>query len=82
MKKQTTGVQVPLPSAFIGCMELARPYLESKEEIPDDLMAQLIKGKLIHIKGVEIEKELQRIVLFLTLSVINYRIKQKCFLFS
>lgn len=43
-------------------MDSARQNLDNKEEISDSLMAQLIKGKLIHIKAVEKEKEAIRIV--------------------
>lgn len=43
-------------------METARQFLDNKEEIPDNVMCQLIKGKLVHVKQVEKDKELARIV--------------------
>lgn len=60
--KKPTAVQVPLPQAFTTLLESVKPYIDNKEEIPDNIMAQLIKGKLIHIKQVEREKEIARMV--------------------
>jgi hypothetical protein len=62
--KKQTGPQVPIPQPFIAVMESAKSILDNKEEIPDPLMAQLIKAKLLHIKAFEKEKEIQRAVSF------------------
>ena len=43
-------------------MDSAKSIMDNKEEIPDHLMAQLIKAKLLHIKACEKEKEIQRAV--------------------
>ncbi len=43
-------------------METAKQHLDNKEEIPDNLMAQMIKSKLLYIKTIEKEKELARTV--------------------
>lgn len=53
--------QVPLPPSLISTIEACKPFIESKEEIPDNIMAQLIKGKLAHIKAIEKEKEAFRV---------------------
>ena len=46
---------------LISTFESCKPFIESKEEIPDHLMVQLIKGKLFHIKAIEKEKEISRV---------------------
>jgi 5'(3')-deoxyribonucleotidase len=53
---------VPLSSNFVAALESAKKYLDNKEEISGNTLAQLIKGKLIHIKEVEKEKEIFRAV--------------------
>lgn len=50
-----------MPPILLTALESCKQYMETKEEIPDNLMAQLIKGKLIHIKAIEKEKELARV---------------------
>lgn len=52
---------MPLPQGLLGTIESCKQFVDSKEEIPDNLMAQLIKGKLMHIKAVEREKEIARV---------------------
>ena len=59
--KKPGAAQIPLPHALLATIEACKPHLENKEEIPDNLMAQLIKGKLIHMKAVEKEKEISRV---------------------
>jgi hypothetical protein len=53
---------VPLPAQFLAIIDLAKQHLDNKEEIPDPLMAQLIKARLITLKAVEKEKEIARLV--------------------
>jgi len=53
---------VPLPAQFLAIVDLAKQHLDNKEEIPDPLMAQLIKARLITLKAVEKEKEIARLV--------------------
>lgn len=50
-----------LTTTFESC----KPFIEAKEEIPDHLMVQLIKGKLLHIKAIEKEKEISRVCNFI-----------------
>ena len=53
---------MPLPAQFLAIIDLAKQHLDNKEEIPDPLMAQLIKARLITLKAVEKEKEIARLV--------------------
>ena len=50
----------PLPSQFLAVIDQAKQLIDNKEEIPDQLMTQLIKAKLIQIKNVEKDKEIAR----------------------
>lgn len=61
-KGNTTKAIVPLSPSYLNALESARKYLDNKEEVPSNVIAQLIKGKLIHIKAVEKEKEILRAV--------------------
>jgi hypothetical protein len=63
--KKPGASNVPLPTQLISTMESCKQYIDNKEEIPDNLMAQLIKGKLLHIKSVEKEKEIARAVILI-----------------
>lgn len=44
----------------MAIIEQAKVFVENKEEIPDQLMAQLVKGRLMMIKQIEMEKEEKR----------------------
>ena len=54
---------------FQAILDQIKPLIDNKEEIPDNLMAPLLKGRLLQIKAVEKEKEAARIV---TLNYLNY----------
>lgn len=58
--KKTGLLQVPFPSTLFNIFELCKPYIEAKEELPDHLIIQLVKGKLMHIKSIEHEKKIRR----------------------
>ncbi len=45
---------------MLSVIESAKQFVENKEEIPDQMLAQLIKGKLMMIKVVEMEKNNKR----------------------
>lgn len=89
MENTTTGKKVvkkpanttPLPSQFIAVIDLAKQHLDNKEEIPDPLMTQLIKAKLLYIKHIEKEREIARIVsilqTYLNNSKFNFLKKKK-----
>ncbi|CAF0878303.1 unnamed protein product [Brachionus calyciflorus] len=59
--KKSASIQVPLPPVLITTLETARQFIDNKEEIPDSLLCQILKGKLIHIKMIEKEKEVSRL---------------------
>lgn len=60
-KPKTVGVSnIPIPNQLIAIIEQAKVFVENKEEIPDQLMAQLVKGRLMMIKQIEMEKEEKR----------------------
>lgn len=59
--KKPSNVQAPLPPALISALEQAKICLDNKEEISDNLLCQILKGKLIHIKTIEKEKEIMRL---------------------
>jgi hypothetical protein len=40
-------------------MEQAKPFLENKEDIPDNVLIKILKSKLLHIRNVQIEKKSQ-----------------------
>lgn len=63
-KKGAPGasVNVPVPAALLTLLETAKPYLDNKEEIPENLLAQILKGKLLHIRAFEKEKAIFRAV--------------------
>jgi hypothetical protein len=44
----------------LAIIEQAKLFVENKEEIPEQLMAQLIKGRIMLIKQVEMEKDEKR----------------------
>jgi len=60
--KKQTGPTVAIPQPFLAVMESAKSLMDNKEEIPDHLMAQLIKAKLLYTKACEKEKEIQKAV--------------------
>ena len=41
-------------------IENAKLFIDNREEIPDPMLAQLIKGKIMMIKTVETEKNAKR----------------------
>ena len=41
-------------------IESAKQFIDNKEEIPDLLLVQLVKGKIMMIKAVEMEKSAKR----------------------
>ena len=49
-----------LPPQLLAVVETAKQFIDNKEEIPDAVMAQLVKGRLMVIKAAEKEKELKR----------------------
>ena len=57
---------VPLSPQFLAIVETAKLLIDNKEEIPDQLMAQLIKARLLLIKQIEKEKEQKRMVTYST----------------
>ena len=59
--KKPSSLQAPLPSGLLAALEQAKIILDNKEEISDSLLCQILKGKLIHIKTIEKEKELMRL---------------------
>lgn len=59
--QQKKGAQIPLPSSLMSTIESCKPFIENKEEIPDQLIIPLIKGKIMHIKAIEKEKEANRV---------------------
>ena len=61
--KPTAGVHaaVILPQ-YQAILDQIRPLLDNKEEIPDNLMAPLVKGRLMQMKVIEKEKEAARLV--------------------
>jgi hypothetical protein len=61
--KATAGAHtaVILPQ-YQAILDQVRPLLDNKEEIPDNLMAPLVKGRLMQIKVIEKEKEAARLV--------------------
>ncbi len=42
-------------------IENAKQFIDNKEEIPDQILVQLIKGKIMMIKAVEMEKSAKRV---------------------
>jgi hypothetical protein len=47
---------------YQAILDQIRPLLDNKEEIPDNLMAPLVKGRLMQLKAIEKEKEAARLV--------------------
>jgi hypothetical protein len=68
-KKTITQPPVPLSPQFLAIIETAKTFIDNKEEIPDLLLAQLIKAKLLLIKQIEKEKEQKRIVKYLLIHI-------------
>ena len=67
-KKLVAPSLAPLSPQFLAIIEAAKLLIDNKEEIPDQLMAQLIKARLLLIKQIEKEKEQKRMVTYLTLN--------------
>ncbi|RNA34736.1 sperm-associated antigen 17, partial [Brachionus plicatilis] len=59
--KKPSSVQAPLPPALISALEQAKASIDNKEELSESLLCQILKGKLIHIKTIEKEKEVMRL---------------------
>lgn len=44
---------------ILAQMEAAKPFLDNKEEIPDNVLIKILKSRLIHIRTVQMEKKSQ-----------------------
>jgi hypothetical protein len=51
-----------VPGPLLALMETAKPHIDNKEDLPEKLLAQILKGKLLHIRAYEKEKEVFRAV--------------------
>ena len=65
--KPTMGAAAAAASvtpAYQAILDQVKPLIDNKEDIPDNLMAPLLKGRLMQLKAIEKEKEAARLVRF------------------
>lgn len=55
-KKSAQNVDRMTPG-LLGQIEAAKLFIDNKEEIPENVLAKILKAKLLHIRTVEIEKK-------------------------
>ena len=65
--KPTGAASSSIAPQLQAILDQVRPLLDNKEEIPDNLMAPLLKGRLMQIKATEKDKEAARIVILIAL---------------
>jgi hypothetical protein len=47
---------------LLAQIEGAKPFVDNKEEIPDNVLIKILKSKLLHIRSVEMDKKANQLV--------------------